>query len=328
MTEVKILKNDAGQRADRFLLKNYPALNSALVCKLIRKKRIKLNHSPLKPSSRLNEGDILTLYLSGELLKENEKDKSFKQASGRLDIIYEDDNIILLDKPVGLTVHEDNEGGADTLINRVKRYLWEKGEYVPENENGFAPALCNRIDRNTGGIVIAAKNAEALRIMDQKIRDREIKKLYLCVLSGVPEPNQALLTNYLLKLPDENRVIVSDKKTPENLTIKTKYTIINSIGSQSLVQAELLTGRTHQIRAQFAHIGHPLMGDGKYGNNRINKLYGYKTQALYSYKLSFDFKTGSGPLSYLNGKEFGVDPDKIWFVEHYYKIKNASDENC
>ncbi len=320
MTEVIITGNDAGQRADRFLAKAYPNLTAPLVAKLMRKKRIKLNGAKTEPGARLSEGDVLRFYLSEELLSKSVR--ALPQATGEISVIYEDGNILLVDKPVGMVVHEDNENTADTLIARIICYLAQKGEYSPESENSFVPALCNRIDRNTRGIVIAAKNAETLRIMNQKIRDRELQKLYLCVVKGTPKPQTATLTAYLKKLSDENRVIVSDSKAPDMLTIKTKYRVLESRGELSLCEVELLTGRTHQIRAHFAHIGHPLLGDGKYGENALNRRYGMKNQALCSYKLAFHFTTDAGCLSYLDGKEFELaDTSDIDFVKLFSAVQ-------
>lgn len=316
MTEITIQKNDAGQRADRFLAKAYPNLKSSLVFKLMRKKRIKLNGAKTEPNVILKEGDVFRFYLSEELLsKETVKETAdFRDISPEISVVYEDENILLVDKPAGLVVHEDNDNTADTLINHVLSYLYRKGEFDPERENSFTPALVNRIDRNTSGIVIAAKNAESLRVLNQKVRDREIQKLYLCAVRGVPEPRSATLTAYLKKLPEENKVLISDKLRPDYLTIKTKYRVLESRGELSLVEVDLLTGQTHQIRAHFAHIGHPLLGDGKYGENAFNKRYGAKFQALCSYKLKFEFTTGAGCLEYLNGREFTVgNTDGLWF---------------
>ena len=318
MTEITVTKNDAGQRADRFLTKAYPNLSLPLICKLMRKKRIKLNGAKTEPNVKLAEGDVFRFYLSDELLDTGgrEKPADFRSVPPELDIIYEDENILLCDKPVGMVVHEDNDNTSDTLINRIKCYLWKRGEYDPEQEQSFVPALCNRIDRNTGGIVIAAKNAESLRVLNQKIRDRELVKLYLCVVQGQLPKKQDTMTAYLEKLPDENRVVVSDRKTASNRTIKTKYRVLEEATDCSLVEVDLLTGRTHQIRAHFAHIGHPLLGDGKYGSNKVNREFGYDNQALYSYKLRFEFTTPAGCLEYLDRREFSVaDPEKIWFVK-------------
>lgn len=319
MKQVVVNKNAAGQRIDRFLNKTYPRLSQGFICKMIRKKEIKVGGKRTESNYKLLEGDVITMYIKDEYFEEKKiSDDDFLTTDGGINVIYEDENIILVDKEPGLVVHEDDDNTSDTLINRIKHYLYEKGEYKPDEEYSFAPALCNRIDRNTGGIVIAAKNAEALRILNQKVRDRELTKLYLCAVAGVPDKKADTLTAYLYKNEKENRVVISDKKTPQNRTIITKYRVVgrNSDGD-SLLEVDLITGRTHQIRAHMAYIGHPLLGDGKYGINRINREKGYKYQALYSYKLSFKFSTDGGALSYLDGKEF--ETDNIWFLEKFNK---------
>lgn len=315
---VTVGRNSAGQRIDRFLLKAFPALSQGIICRLIRKKDIKVGGKRTEPAYKLCEGDVISIYAPDELLGEKPADSGFMSSAGDVSVIYEDENILLADKEPGLLVHEDSEGSGDTLINRIKKYLCEKGEYSPDDEQCFAPALCNRIDRNTGGIVIAAKNAESLRILNQKIRDRELTKLYLCAVQGAPAKREAELKAYLFKDSSENRVIISDKKTPENRTIVTKYRVLETNGDgDSLLEVDLITGRTHQIRAHMAYIGHPLLGDGKYGSNRVNKDRGYKYQALYSYKLKFTFTTDAGILSYLDGKEF--EAKNIWFLKQFRK---------
>lgn len=323
MTEITVQKNDAGQRADRFLGKAYPNLKAPLVCKLMRKKRIKLNGAKAEPNAILKEGDVIRFYLSEELLAKEpiSRVNGFREISPEIGVVYEDKNILLVNKPAGLVVHEDNDNTADTLINRILSYLYQKGEYDPELENSFVPALVNRIDRNTSGIVIAAKNSKSLRILNQKVRDREIQKLYLCAVRGTPEPGSACLTAFLKKLSDENRVLISDSPKPDFLTIKTQYRVLESRGELSLIEVDLLTGRTHQIRAHFAHVGHALLGDGKYGDNAFNGKYGAKMQALCSYKLAFRFTTDAGVLEYLNGREFELpDTEELWFVKLFYDI--------
>ncbi|MCX4256433.1 MAG: RluA family pseudouridine synthase [Oscillospiraceae bacterium] len=314
MKEFIINRNDSGQRLDKFVLKAVPRLPQSMMYKAIRNKRIKINGKRAEISSRLCEGDTVQMYLNDEFF-DSVTETEFMSVSSVLNIIYEDENIMLLDKKNGMVVHEDDDNTADTLINRVKRYLYDKGEYDPNAENSFAPALCNRLDRNTGGIVIAAKNAESLRILNQKIRDREIEKYYLCITAGVPSKRADTVTAYLEKDSASNTVKVTDRKSSTNKTIVTSYRVIRDNGSLALVEIKLGTGRTHQIRAHMAHIGCPLLGDGKYGINRINREYKVKTQALYSYRLKFAFSSESGCLEYLNGKEFRAD--KVWFEDMF-----------
>lgn len=316
MKQLTVNKNAAGQRLDRFLLKTFPALSQGLLCKTLRKKDIKVNGVRASADYRVCENDVVTVYIKDELLEEKKpSEDDFLTADSTLNIIYEDENILLVDKPAGMVVHEDNENSRDTLINRIKSYLYRKGEYRPEEEFSFAPSLCNRIDRNTGGIVIAAKNAESLRILNQKVRDRELTKLYICAVHGIPEPREATETAYLFKNEQENRVVISEKKAPQNRTIVTKYRVLETNRGNSLLEVDLVTGRTHQIRAHMAYLGHFLLGDGKYDSNKINRELGYPYQALYSYKLIFRFTTDGGILNYLNGREFTAE--NIWFLEKF-----------
>ena len=307
-----ISKNDSGQRLDKFLLKRFKAMPKSLMYKYLRTKYIKLNGKKAAPETFLNEGDVLTLYIRDEFFEE-QKSYEFMKAGRGLDILYEDDNIILLDKKVGVICHQDSRYDTDTLNLRVLRYLYEKGEYEPEAEASFAPALCNRIDRNTGGIVIAAKNAEALRIVNQKIRDREIEKYYLCLVKGTPERRHAVMKAWHIKNEDTNTVRISDRPSEGAKEIVTEYTVLKSTKDSSLCEVLLHTGRTHQIRAHMAHIGHPLLGDEKYGDRKLNAKLGMRRQALYSYKLRFTFTTPAGALEYLNGKEFRVK--EVWFAD-------------
>ncbi len=315
MKEFIINSNDANQRLDKFIQKSVPRLPQSMMYKAIRNKRIKINGKRAEISTRLQTGDIVQMYINDEFF-DTTVETEFMAAPAVLDIVYEDENIVLVDKKNGLVVHEDNENTVDTLINRLKHYLYDKGEYKPDEENSFAPSLCNRLDRNTGGIVIAAKNAESLRILNQKIKDRELEKYYLCVVHGYLKKKSGTLTGWLIKDEKKNRVDVFKSEKPGAKEIRTKYNVLDSNGELSLVEVELLTGRTHQIRAHFASIGHPLLGDGKYGTNAQNKKYGYKKQFLYSYKLVFDFTTDAGILEYLNHKEFEVDD--VWFKNEFY----------
>lgn len=321
MKSFTINSNDAGQRLDRFISKSLPNLPQALMYKYIRKKRIKLNGKRAEISTRLSEGDVVDMYINDEFFEKSETRYDFTGASDRLDIIYEDGNIMLLNKKAGLLCHPDDTEYVDTLISRIKKYLYKNGEFVPDDESSFTPALVNRIDRNTGGIVIAAKNAESLRILNAMMKKRCIKKLYLCVVHGIMERSEGLLSGFLLKDEKNNMVRILSSPAEGAKEISTQYRVLDVDREKnlSLVEVRLLTGRTHQIRAHFASIGHPLLGDGKYGTNRLNREFGYNKQFLYSYKLAFDFDGDAGILGYLNGREFEIGD--VWFVEAF---KNGS----
>ncbi len=304
MREMTIGVNDAGQRLDKFLLKALPALPKTLMYKFLRTRHIKLNGKKAEISTRLSAGDKLTLFISDEFFVQDSQ-QLFMQARPEIQTVYEDDNLLLVNKPSGLIVHEDEGESVDTLINRVLHYLYKKGDYHPQQEASFAPALCNRIDRNTEGIVIVAKNAEALRLLNACIRDRELHKYYLCLLKGVPSPREATLRHFMRKDERENKAIVYDHTVPGGKTMVTRYRVLKSYKKIALAEIELKTGRTHQIRAHMAYIGCPLVGDGKYSDNRRERALGFNSQALCSYKLIFDFKEPCA-LSYLNGREFTV----------------------
>ena len=319
MKSFTIAKNDAGQRLDKFITKAVPLLPQGLMYKYIRTKRIKVNSKRSEISYKLVEGDTVDMYINDEFFAPAKEHFDFLSASKKLDIIYEDENILLLNKKVGLLSHPDDTEYNDTLITRVKRYLYEKSEYDPRDEQSFTPSLVNRIDRNTGGIVIAAKNAESLRILNQKLKDRELEKYYLCVIHGSMKQKSGVLEGWLTKDEKKNKVTVSERRTEGAKQIRTKYAVLAENGGLSLVEVELLTGRTHQIRAHFASVGHPLLGDGKYGSNALNKPLGYKKQFLYSYKLKFAFTTDAGILEYLNGRTF-IAPE-VWFKSEFLSGK-------
>lgn len=319
MKQVIIQKNDAGQRLNKFIEKSFPAIPASLMYKSIRTKNIKVNRKRCTPDQKLCEGDLVDIWLKDEFFEQPPHKYDFAGASDKLKIIYEDENILIADKPQGLIVHPDDKYEPDTLIYRIQKYLHKKGEYTPDKENSFTPSLVNRIDRNTAGMVIAAKNSAALRILNAKMKSREIQKKYLCIVCGRPTPAEATLEGYLEKNESQNRVYVEKHRSADGKTIRTHYRVIDTINNFSLVEVDLLTGRTHQIRAHMASIGHPLLGDGKYGTNKVNRSMGYNKQVLCSYKLTFGFKTDAEELNYLCGRSFELTD--IGFVKDFYEGK-------
>lgn len=317
MREFTIGKNDAGQRLDRWLGKTLPLLPAPLAQKYIRLKRVKLNGKGAKRDTRLALGDLLQLYINDEFFDAPAPENAFLSVfQPQLDIVYEDEHLLLVNKRPGILVHPDEHEYVNTLITHIQAYLYQKKEWDPRQENSFTPALCNRIDRNTGGIVIAAKTAEALRVMNQKIKDREIDKFYLAAVVGRMTPPDGELKGFLLKDEEKKQVKIFSQPVPGGKTAHTRYRTLRFRQGLSLVECQLLTGRTHQIRAQFAAAGHPLLGDGKYGKARDNKQYDRKFQALWSYKLAFRFTTDAGALAYLNGRTWQVS--EVDFVRDYF----------
>lgn len=315
MRELVVKKNDANQRLDKFLLKKFKTMPKKMAYMYIRKKCVKVNGKKATPEVMLKENDLLTFYIKDEFFDNiQEENYEFLKAPKNLKIIYEDENIILLDKKPGVIVHQDKSYHFDCLLLRLHHYLYDNGEYNPKEENCFAPALVNRIDRNTGGIVIGAKNAESLRILNQKMKDRELHKFYLCLLINKPKKDNAILSDYLIKNEKTNKVTVLRNEKLGAKKILTKYSVLETNNNLTLCEVELLTGRTHQIRAHMSSIGCPILGDNKYGNKKLNQKYSLSKQCLYSYKLAFDFTTDSGILSYLDKKDFSTND--IWFMDY------------
>ena len=321
MRILKIGKNDAGQRLDKFLTKAVKGLPQSMMYKSLRTKKIKVNRKRAEADLRLCEGDEVELFIRDEFFDSPENDAgAVSRIEPKLDIVFEDENIMLLNKRPGVLVHEDDSGKDNTLLMHLQAYLYRKGEYDPASEQSFAPALCNRIDRNTGGIVIAAKNAAALRDMNERIRSGQVSKYYLCAVHGVMPKREDILTGWLRKDEQTNTVTVSDKEQPVKFgwrEIKTGYRVLAEKDGDSLLEIRLYTGRTHQIRAHMAHVGHSLLGEGKYGVNRDDKKRGYKWQALYSYRIRFDFDESGDVLDYLKGKEVSLPHSSVWFCDDF-----------
>lgn len=299
-----INKNDSNQRLDRYVLKVCTNLPLSLLQKGLRKGRVKVNKKKAPGDYRLIEGDLVELYLNDEFFENNDKSNILKTIKPVLNIIFEDENIIIVDKEAGKLVHSDNKEDVDTLINHVLAYLIQKGEYDAKNEVSFTPALCHRIDRNTSGLVIAAKNSESLRVMNQIIKQRLINKLYRCIVLGNMSVKKATLTAYLERDLKIAKVTITSEPQKGALPITTGYKVLDEREGLSLLEVELITGRTHQIRAHMAFIGHPLAGDNKYGNIEINKKLKFKHQELCAYKIIFKTGFEDTILSYLSNKEF------------------------
>lgn len=307
MHQLTIGENDAGRRADRFIARTFPHWPLSLIAKSLRTKKIKRNNARLEGSDRLEVGDVLTFYMPDDLFVPAEEKKAHHFAAPKLTgIIYEDENLLIVNKKPGLVVHMDESGHPDTLIARIQSYLYKKGEWDPDLENSFAPALCNRIDRNTGGLVIAAKNAKTLRDMNEIIKTRQVDKYYLCLVMGHPVPAEGILRHYLVKNEKTKEVAVFPYPRKDSKPAETHYKVLQKIGGKALVECQLVTGRTHQIRAQMAFAGWPLAGDAKYGRKEKRRT----GQALWAYKLDFSNLQDGKSLSYLKGRVFIVPKEE------------------
>ncbi|MBC2870529.1 RluA family pseudouridine synthase [Bittarella massiliensis] len=305
MREFTVDRAADGRRLDALLGELTHGLPQPLLYKFLRKGRIRVNGKRVsQPGHRLQAGDRLECYLNDEFFQRPSPENAYLRVKPRFQVVYEDENILLADKYPGLLVLPDREEGVNTLEAQIQRYLYDRGEYRPGET--FPPALCNRIDRWTGGIVIAAKNQLALEEMLERIRLRQVQKTYWCVVLGRLPRREGTLTGYLFKDSKKSRVYVGDSPRPGAKQAVTHYRVLRANRELSLVEARLVTGRTHQIRAQFAAAGHPLLGDGKYGREPVNRRYHQPYQALYSREVTFAFPPGEGVLQYLSGRRFQV----------------------
>ena len=310
MKEFTIGKNDAGQRLDRWMAKTLPLLPAPLAQKYIRIKRVKLNGGRAQRDTRLQVGDVLQLYINDEFFDQPTPENAFlKLFKPKLDILYEDEHILLVNKAPGMVVHADETEKVNTLINHIQAYLYQKKEWSPYWEHAFAPALCNRLDRGTEGLVLAAKSYTALRDLNAIIRDDLMKKEYLTITVGAPPAGRHIA--WLQHSEKNNKVRIHARQCEGYKQIITDVTVIRQNGPFALCRIGLITGRTHQIRAHLAYLGHPVLGDIKYGNRKMNERTGTKTQALCAVRITFREIPEENTLHDLSGKVIKLKDPQI-----------------
>ena len=284
MKKIIVNKKDNGKKLNKIVIEKIPNIKYSTFCMLLRKKDIKINGKRVNKDVRIFENDEILIYISEDKL-ENKID---------IEKVYEDNNILIINKKEGLEVTGENS--LTTILKR--KYKNEKCIIEP----------CHRIDRNTTGLVLFAKNSESLNILLEKFKNHEIEKHYLALVYGIPKEKHKKINAYLFKDKKKARVYINNEFKRGTQKITTIYTVMNEYpeNNTSLLDVEIETGKTHQIRAHLAHIGYPIIGDGKYGKNKINEKFNKKTQMLCNYKIIFKFKNNSDLLDYLKGKEFSI----------------------
>ena len=320
MKEVNITGKEENQRLDKFLLKYFNNAPKSFVYKMLRKKRIKFNGKKAEGNEIIKNGDKLQMYIAPETMDSLMSEKEIVKAERHFGIVYEDDNILVVSKPAGLLSHPESSADKNTLIDQILYYLYEKGEYDMSKESSFTPAICNRLDRNTGGIVIAGKNLAAVQAVNKAIAQRKIKKYYITMVRGEFTQEKELF-GYHVKDELTNTVKVLKKEAPGAKKIFTKVKPIAVKDNFSLLEIDLITGKSHQIRAHLKSMGYPVIGDRNYGEMRVNTRfkdkYGLNNQFLFAYKIAWH--ENEGVMAYLNGKEFtAVLPDYIENIKRDY----------
>lgn len=311
MKEIRITKNEENQRLDKFLLKYMNKASKGFLYKMLRKKRIKYNGGRAEGSELLKAGDTLQLYLAEETIQSFMEEKTVAEAKRHFAIVYEDDDILVVSKPAGLLTHPEKSSDKDTLIDQVLYYLYQKGQYLPEADSSFTPALCNRLDRNTSGIVIAGKTLKGVQAVNEAIRSHKLDKYYLTLVAGeIREAGE--ITAYLTKDEERNQVRISKREGSGKKTV-TKYRPLAHAKGYTLLEIHLITGKTHQIRVHMQSMGHPVVGDRKYGsehsNQKFREEYALSNQFLHAIRV--EWKEKDGPLGYLYGKEMTAPLPKV-----------------
>lgn len=312
MKELLIERNESEQRLDRFLKKYLADASQGFIYKMIRKKNIKVNGKKAIPDMMLHEGDLVQLYLADETIDKFRGSQDKPRSRVRLDIIYEDENLVLINKPIGLLSHGTGEEYEDNVVDGLVGYLIDKGEYVPRLEKTFTPSICNRLDRNTSGIIIGAKNYQSLQLVNQAIKEGKVGKYYKTIVKGRIDKDfehKAFLT----KDEENNKVHIREEDTEGAKEIWTRFRVLDRSKGYTLLEVELITGRTHQIRSHLSSLGYPVIGDRKYGNRmeneRFNRSHNLVNQWLHGYRVVFEGLRE--PLEYLNGKSFIAEADDL-----------------
>ena len=311
MREIKITKQEESQRLNKFLAKYLNKAPKGFIYKMIRKKNIKINDAKVDGSEILSDGDILQLYLSDETIEKFMEEKYVNEDADSLSIIFEDENILIVDKPLGVLSHPDSGADRNTLIDRILNYLYKKGEFDTDISSSFTPAICNRLDRNTGGLVVCGKNLGTVQQINKTILDNNMKKYYLAIVKGVIK-EKGILKGYHAKDDATNQVKISEKEFENSKKVHTEYEPIKYTDDFTMLKINLITGKTHQIRAHLQSINHPIVGDRKYGdkeiNNWVKEKFAVNNQLLHAQEIFFE--KSDGIIKYLEGQAFSSEPTK------------------